>query len=121
MDDIGHTKRKSDMLHLQRDCSSHKLTYLKSALDFLQRFSEQTLSDKEKLEELVKAHEKQNEKIKSMSNSAREDYGKIFVFSKPHDSDVSEDEFDSDIYASSSIADNEYVTADEDDMNVDGN
>ncbi len=52
------------------------------------------------------------------SNLAREEYGKIFVFSKPHDSDDLEDEFDSDIFASSSIADYESVAADDNDMEV---
>ncbi len=37
-----------DMSRLHRDCSSQRLAYLKSALVFVQSFSEQTLSDKEK-------------------------------------------------------------------------
>ncbi len=52
------------MWRLHRDCSSQRLAYLKSALVFVQNFAEQTLSDKEKLEALVKTHEKQNEKLK---------------------------------------------------------
>lgn len=86
-----------------------KLDYLKSALKFVKNFSERTLKDKEKLEELVATQNETNERMQKRANTAREAYGKIFVFSQPHDSDNSDDEFDPDILASSSIADNESV------------
>ncbi len=99
-------------------CASQKLAYLKSALCFVQRFFDQIQSDKNRLEALVQNQEQLNEKLKKKSNAAREEYGKIFVFSKPHDSDNSEDEFDTEIFASSSIADCESVVTDGNEMDV---
>lgn len=84
---------------------------MKSALNFIKKFAEQILADKARLEGLVEKENEKSVRLQKRANTAREHYGKVSVFSKPHDSDNSEDEFDSDILASSSIADHESVAS----------
>lgn len=87
------------MSRLQRDCATQKLMYLKAALNFIQRFSQQTLADRQRLQSMVDEQEKENERLK-----------KMFVFNKPQDSDNSDDDFDNDILASSSLAGGDAVS-----------
>lgn len=96
-------KRKSDMLRLQRDCGVHRANYLKSTFNFLRMFIEQTTSDRDMIGAMVKKQDKISKKLQKKSNTGRENYGKLFVSSKPHDSDDDEDDWDSAIEASSNI------------------
>lgn len=108
------------MLRLQRDCGVNKHKYLKSAFNFLDKFVEQTVADRDHIGALVQMSEQISKKMQKKSNAGREDYGKLFVSSKPQDSDDDEDDWDNDIEASSNIdAATEATDADADVMTID--
>lgn len=109
------------MLRLQRDCGVQRHKYLTSAFNFLDKFVEQTVEDRDRVGALVEVSKHHSKKTKKKSNAAREEYGKLFVSQNPHNSDEDDDVWDSDIEASSSVdAETEATEApDADAMTVD--